>query len=313
MQNAQKIGLSVIIPTRNRSKLLEKTLQGLCCQTNSQALLEIIIVSDGSTDLTCDMVHQFQNRLPIKYLEQPQGGVSSARNRGLRYATSPFVLLLDDDVVPSPKLIEMHNRFHNEKPESEAVLLGYVTWHPDLPVTPFMRWYGEFGALFGYSLLKDNEPASSRFFYSCNISLKRDFLMSNRAFDEMLTVFEDNELGFRLAQRGMQLFFWKGALGYHYQTFTFEESCQRLQRYQPGLNAFLATAAGRALAKRRGSLPFRVTERIVRITAPLLAPLVPIIDKDVKLPNFMYRLFYWYHGQYLSFWSRADKVLLRAR
>jgi glycosyltransferase involved in cell wall biosynthesis len=311
MPNAEELFLSVIIPTRNRSKLLWKTLDGLCKQTVRQTLFEVIVVSDGSTDSTSKTVHQFSTRLPIRYLEQSQSGVSAARNHGLRYANASLVLLLDDDVVPSPQLIEAHIRFHDEKPELEAVLLGYVTWHPDLRVTPFMRWYGEYGALFGYSLLADNDQAPPRFFYSCNISLKRFFLMSNGAFNDTLTVLEDNELGYRLAQQGMQLVFRKAPLGYHYQTFTFKESCQRLQRYCSGLDAFLETDAGKVLAKKRASLPFRATERIVRIGAPLLSPLVPIIDTDTRMPNFIYRLFYWYYGQYLSFWSKADKSLLR--
>jgi glycosyltransferase involved in cell wall biosynthesis len=313
MPNVQDLQLSVIIPTRNRSKLLWKTLDGLCKQTAQQTLFEVIVVNDGSTDSTSETVNHFLTRLTIRYFEQPQCGVSAARNHGLKNAGSSLVLLLDDDVVPSPQLIEAHIRFHDEMPELEAVLLGYVTWHPDLRITPFMRWYGEYGALFGYSLLKDNKQADSSFFYSCNISLKRFFLISNGAFNDTLTVLEDNELGYRLAQQGMRLVFRRTPLGYHYQTFTFKQSCQRLQHYCLGLDAFLATTAGKALAKKRARLSFRVIEKIVRISAPLLSPLVSIVDTDTKMPNFIYRLFYWYYGQYLSFWSKANRALLRGK
>jgi GT2 family glycosyltransferase len=222
------------------------------------------------------------------------------------------VLLLDDDVIPSPQLIQEHVGFHKDLPALEAALLGYVTWHPDLQITPFMRWYGEYGALFGYSLLTDGRVVSPRYLYSCNVSFKTDFLRSHGGFDESLTVLEDNELGYRLAQQGMQLFFQKAALGYHYQTFTFGESCNRLERYSSGLNAFLGTAAGKALAKRRASLLFRATERVVRIVAPLFGGLVPVVDSNVRMPGFMYRLLYWYYGAYRSFWLRADTHLLRA-
>ena len=313
MTDSQPLGVSVVIPTHNRSELLWMTLDALRDQTARQLLLEVIVVSDGSIDATGETVRHFSDLLPIKFLEQPQRGVSSARNRGLTEAISPLVLLLDDDIIPSPQLIEAHIRFHQEMPALEAALLGYVTWYPDLAVTPYMRWFGEYGALFGYSLLADGQEISPRYLYSCNVSFKTVFLREHGGFNEALTVLEDHELGYRLAQHGMRLTFQKRALGYHYQTFTFEESCKRLERYSGGLNAFLATDAGRALAKRRRSLSFRLTERAVRIAAPLLSPLMRIIDADMRMPNAIYRLFYWYYAAYLSFWSRADKWLLRGR
>jgi glycosyltransferase involved in cell wall biosynthesis len=302
--------LSVIVPTYARPELLRRTLEGFCNQRDSNSLAEVIVVSDGFDDRAASITRSFSNRLPIQFLDQPKRGVSSARNRGIASASSPIVLLIDDDVVPGPDLIGEHARFHEERGAENSALLGYVTWHPDLHCSQFMSWYGEYGALFGYSLLKDNQEVDPRFFYSCNISLKRNFLMARGMFDETLTVLEDYELGYRLNRQGLQLFFRKSALAYHYQVFTFRQACDRLERYSSGLNAFLATAAGRALAKRRRSLPFRSAEIGVRMCAPLLSPLTSLINSNTKLPNSIYRLFYWYYGAYRSFWSRADRHLL---
>jgi glycosyltransferase involved in cell wall biosynthesis len=302
--------LSVIVPTFARPELLRRTLAGFCNQRDPNSLAEVIVVSDGFDDRAASIARSFSDRLPIHFLDQPKRGVSSARNRGIASASSPVVLLLDDDVVPGPDLVGEHARFHEERGEESSALLGYVTWHPDLHCSHFMRWYGEYGALFGYSLLNDNKKVDPRFFYSCNISLKRNFLIAHGVFNEELTVLEDNELGFRLARQGLELFFRRSALAYHYQTFTFKQACHRLERYSSGLNAFLSTDAGRALAKRRSSLPFRSTEIAVRIFAPLLHPLTFLIDSDTKLPNSIYRLLYWYYCAYRSFWSRADRHLL---
>ncbi len=233
-----EVKLSVIVPTCARSEILRLTLEGLCCQRDSSNLAEVIVVSDGFDERTASIARSFSDRLPIHFLDQPKRGVSSARNRGIASASSPIVLLIDDDVVPGPDLIGEHARFHEERGEESSALLGYVTWHPDLHCSHFMRWYGEYGALFGYSLLKENEKVNPRFFYSCNISLKRNFLMGRGMFDETLTVLEDNELGFRLARQGLQLFFRRRALAYHYQTFTFRQSCDRLERYQLWIECF---------------------------------------------------------------------------
>jgi glycosyltransferase involved in cell wall biosynthesis len=302
--------LSVVIPTFARPEILRLTLEGLCNQRDSNSLAEVVVVNDGSDERTASVVRSFSDRLPIHYLEQPKRSVSSARNLGISFARSPVLLLLDDDVIPGPDLIGEHAKFHYERSRDDSALLGYVTWHPDLPTSPFMRWYGEYGALFGYSLLVNNQEVNARFFYSCNISLKRKLLISHGGFNENLTVLEDNELGFRLAQEGMRLFFRKSAIAYHYQTFTFRQTCERLERYSSGLNAFLATSAGRSLARKRQGFAFRSLEGIVKIVAPMLSPLLYVVDTNVTLPNSIYRLFYWYYGAHKSFWARADRELL---
>jgi hypothetical protein len=212
---------------------------------------------------------------------------------------------LDDDVVPSHQLVGEHLRFHREQTALESVLLGYVTWLPEVKSTPFMRWYGEFGGLFGFSLLKDDQAGDPRYLYTCNLSFKTDFLRANGGFNESLSVLEDNELGHRLAQRGMKMHFRRTALGYHNQSFTFDQACRRLERYSNGLEAFCLTEAGQALIKRRARLTFRLADAGVKMAVPLLSPFRPLLDSKVKLPNAIYRLFYWYYGSYCAFWSRA--------
>jgi glycosyltransferase involved in cell wall biosynthesis len=302
--------ISIIVPTFSRPEILGLVLEALCRQTQPSFMAEVIVVCDGSDEKTRAAAQRFEGRLPLLYLEQSKSGVSSARNLGIATSRSPVVLFLDDDVLPAPGLVGEHARFHEERSAENAVLLGYVTWHHNLHCSPYMKWYGEHGGLFAFSLLGDNRLADPRFFYSCNISIKRQFLIDHGGFNETLSVMEDNELGFRLAQQGMQLFHKKAAVGFHYQTFTFEQSCQRLERYSSGLNAFLSTEAGKAVAKRRGGLLFQMTELTVRAIAPLLRPLLSVVDSDIRMPNALYRLLYWYYGAYCSFWSRADKRLL---
>jgi glycosyltransferase involved in cell wall biosynthesis len=296
--------LSVIIPTHNRSGILRETLDALCAQTAPQCLKEVIVINDGSTDITEEVIKEFNDRLPIRYFYQVQSGVSVARNRGLREASASIALLLDDDVVPSPQLIAEHIKFHKENLQLEAVSLGYVKWHPRVRATPFMLWYGEHGALFGYAQLSDNREAPARFLYTCNISFKTKFLLAHNGFNEALTVMEDHELGYRLARSGMKMVFRKDAIGYHNQTFTFEQACQRLERYKPGLGAFLQTEAGKSKAKQRGSSWFRMAEGGATVLATMLSPLRAMIDTDVKLPNAVYRLLYTHYGARRSFWNQ---------
>ena len=83
---------SAIIPTHNRYRLLKRALESIYSQTLPPT--EVIVVDDGSSDKTKKIVNDFGD---ILYMYQENSGVSSARNKGLKYAKSEFVAFLDDD------------------------------------------------------------------------------------------------------------------------------------------------------------------------------------------------------------------------
>jgi glycosyltransferase involved in cell wall biosynthesis len=85
--------ISVIIPTHNRAQVLPRALDSVLAQTLAPA--EIIVVDDGSTDGTRElMAEQYPQCI---YLEQPNSGVSSARNRGIEAARGEWIAFLDSD------------------------------------------------------------------------------------------------------------------------------------------------------------------------------------------------------------------------
>ena len=93
--------VSVIIPTLNRADLLKRALRSVIYQTFSPN--EIIVVDNGSTDNTRDMIKEnFQN---IKYYFLPNKGVSKARNLGIKNSNSELIAFMDaDDFWPDEKL-----------------------------------------------------------------------------------------------------------------------------------------------------------------------------------------------------------------
>lgn len=87
------MNVSVIIPSFNRRAVLSRALHSVYAQ--SLPALEVIVVDDGSTDGTDEMV---QTRFPqVTYVYQPNGGVSAARNNGIRLAQSEWIALIDSD------------------------------------------------------------------------------------------------------------------------------------------------------------------------------------------------------------------------
>ena len=86
--------ISVLIPLYNKASEVERTVRSVLAQ--SVLPLEIIIVDDGSTDASLEVVRAIESPL-IKVITQPNAGVSVARNRAIREARGEWVALLDAD------------------------------------------------------------------------------------------------------------------------------------------------------------------------------------------------------------------------
>src|SRR5688572_9773107 len=85
--------VSVILPTYNRAYSIVETIKSVLAQTYHP--VELIIVDDGSTDNTADVIAGFAN--DVTYIKQSNGGVASARNTGFRVARGEFIALIDSD------------------------------------------------------------------------------------------------------------------------------------------------------------------------------------------------------------------------
>ncbi|NUU67350.1 glycosyltransferase [Enterobacteriaceae bacterium BIT-l23] len=91
-----KVKVSVIVPVFNVEKYVEKCMDSLLNQTLTD--IEIIIVNDGSTDRSGEIVQRYIRQYNnIKYVEQENKGLSEARNAGVRYAEGEYLAFLDSD------------------------------------------------------------------------------------------------------------------------------------------------------------------------------------------------------------------------
>lgn len=101
--------ISIITPTHNRATLLPRLFRSLKTQTNKD--LEWIVVDDGSTDNTQEVVSSFKvengDSFPITYIWKKNGGKHTALNRGVRAAQGSLTMIADDDDLLPPDAIDI--------------------------------------------------------------------------------------------------------------------------------------------------------------------------------------------------------------
>jgi GT2 family glycosyltransferase len=212
--------LTVVVPTYQRADLLDRCLTALAASDLQDGSFEVVAVDDGSTDGTQAVLRAHADRIPLTALVQRQNaGPAAARNRGIHAAEAGLVLFIDDDVVVTPRLLRQHLDLHAQAADPLLCVLGRVDWHPSLTVTPFMHWLDTSGLQFGYDTWLREGPVDPPYaaFYTANLSVSRELLLSVGGFDERFPypAYEDMELAFRLAQQGLRMDYRPAALAYH--------------------------------------------------------------------------------------------------
>ena len=134
--------VSVIIPTHNYGALIGETLKSLQRQTLPQ--WECVVVDDGSTDDTAEVVAGFARRDPrISYVVQPNQRQAVARNTGLARARGRYLQFLDADDLLEPLKLERQVEFLEAHPEVDIVYGGVRFFHTERPGERLHSMFGE--------------------------------------------------------------------------------------------------------------------------------------------------------------------------
>jgi GT2 family glycosyltransferase len=210
-----ELRLSVIVPTHQRRASLERALRSLTAQSLEPHEYEIIVAIDGSTDGTRELVAAMER---VRSVWQPRGGRASACNAGLRLASAPIVVLLDDDMEATPGFLAAHLAVHDGAPGLGVV--GAVPIRTDASSTAVTRYIaGKFNGHLG-NLAAPGYVFGLRDFYSGNFSVAREAMAAVGGFDEAFAVYgnEDLDLSLRLRAIGVRLVFSADAIAYqHYE------------------------------------------------------------------------------------------------
>lgn len=228
----RKPALSALVCTYDRAELLRRTLESLCRQTLPHADFEVVLVDDGSRDHTRQVVESFAGRLPLVASRQRNAGLASARNHALYLARGDIVLLVDDDDLCAPDLLERHVEAHRRWPDRAAAVLGFTKLSEELAADPLMHFVTEVGHfLFSYPTLRPRVPLDFAHFWGGRSSCKRGLLMEHGVFNPVFRFgCEDVELAYRLAPHGFHVYYEPLAVSTMVRGVDFDGFCRRLFR-----------------------------------------------------------------------------------
>lgn len=110
------VEFSVIVPIYNAEKTLSRCVDSIVKQTSAN--YELILVNDGSTDRSGDICKKYAAKYPnVRYVQKENGGVSSARNAGLRQAEGEYVLFVDSDDYVSESYFSIIDELCHKQPD----------------------------------------------------------------------------------------------------------------------------------------------------------------------------------------------------
>ena len=140
----ENIRLSLVIATYNRGRDIPVLLHHIANQTLDPSSFEVIVVDDGSTDNTEEVIRSLSGNLPntLRYLRHSNHGVSYTQNRGIREALAPIVCLIADDIHLMPEALEAHLKDHEQNPGPNIAILGKVIQSPELATRSIFLMHG---------------------------------------------------------------------------------------------------------------------------------------------------------------------------
>jgi GT2 family glycosyltransferase len=306
--------IAIITPTHQRRQSLARVLDGLTRQSYPLELFSVVVVCDGCTDGTAEMLRANRYPYALRVLEQsPSQGPAAARNLALQVVDAAIVLFLDDDVVPSEQLVAFHAAHHEARPN--AVVIGPLL-APSFRQQPWIRWESE-TLLQQYRAMEAGawEP-TPRQFYTGNASVGRDQLIAAGGFDRRFRRGEDVDLAFRLQRCGARFFFESRAGGTHIARRSFASWAEAAREYGRLELAMGPVWGERGLVDVK-ALEFRRRHSIVRrivdfgLRHPHSARALMVGGRVVGRVLSTLRLWPWARGAYtamfeLAYWRGVD-------
>lgn len=222
--------ISVLICTYKRRETLVECLVSFANQTLARERYELVVVVDEAGDGSAEAVRSLATRLPLRLIHRTtNGGLASARSAAVAAARGDVILLVNDDTIAFPDLLERHLNAHARRAPAPVSVLGTFEQPQEQLGSGLMRALERCGLVFGYAGLRSDVDHDWTKFWGCNVSTPRREVLAAGSFDACFHHYgcEDTDLGIRLHQRGLPVVFEPAARAWHRHVLSLDDLVRR--------------------------------------------------------------------------------------
>ena len=194
--------VSVVVPTYNSARFIGEAVKSVIEQTYSHH--EIIVVDDGSTDNTKDVLRPFDGR--IRYLHQENRGPSAARNAGIKAAKGEYVCFLDADDLWLPQKLELQVAYMDCHQDVGVLFSDHEEFDQNGTVfNSFLKQKVFYRELVSSELIPTDRAfrmlVAENFISTPTVMVRRDSFKKTGLFDESIRSVEDRDMWLRFSAR----------------------------------------------------------------------------------------------------------------
>jgi len=226
------IKYSFIIPCFNSEKTIKICLDSIIMQNTFLTNSEIILINDGSTDSTKNIIYQYNQHSNVKIVSHPQNkGLAAARNTGIENASGEILVFIDSDMELSKNWLHILDDILNDYD-----ILGVMGQY-NIPknMTPNRLDKYLYSSMRGAKkTYKSGEPIEFKYFLFSNTAIKKDVIQSVGGFDESFKKYggEDTELAIQLFKKYKNKFlYFNNLITYHHGQKSLKEFCENMKEY----------------------------------------------------------------------------------
>jgi len=207
--------ISLIVPTYNRLPILQKCLTAIEAQTLSKDQFEVIVIDDGSTDGSEQFLRHYRPQFRFQYLRQSNSGTGAARRHGVAEATGDFLLLMNDDTICDPDVLEQHLELQHRLGSQRWAVLGSFEYPREARNRALTHYFCVEPFMFPQVSMEEGCPYGYSHFITCNLSVRRDAVIDVGSFASIYKLSEDTEMGIRLFEKGFHVVYHPAAHAWH--------------------------------------------------------------------------------------------------
>lgn len=256
--------LSVVICAHNRAPKLQRALETYLEQTLDPERFEMVLINDGSTDQTGEVMRKALGQLRGTYVEHHVNrGLAAAKNSAIGASRGDYIIFVNDDTYADPHFCERVVDFQKAHAGQKVVGLCYIPFTREMESKIFYRALFDFNLYTPFIGLEEGKPYPFDHFIGTGTCFPREaFIDENIRFDEGYVTYgaEDLECGYRLAQRGYAVYYNPRAVIYHDHEMTAGDYRNRCTKV--GINLLHLCAQHPEIQQHYFHMP-RITEALV--------------------------------------------------